>query len=185
MREGITHKSQCLAGSLLIAHPILKDPNFKRTVILMTADSEEEGSLGIVLNRPCSKTLGQLGGEFAFSKLSSVPVFTGGPVNKDQLILAAWQAKSTGFQFHLGLDPEKAADFLGEEDTYVRAYLGYSGWSKGQLKGELKTPTWILSPISPDLFTHDPNQALWRKVLRGKGEEWRLFAEEPENPQDN
>ena len=184
MREGIKSSPQCLAGSLLIAHPILKDPNFKRTVVLMTSDSDE-GALGVVLNRPCGKTLGQLGGEFALSELTSVPVFTGGPVETNQLILAAWQVRTTGFQFHVGLDPEKATALLTEENTHVRAYLGYSGWGKGQLKGELKASTWIVSPIPSDLFTYDPDQTLWRTVLKGKGEEWRLFAEEPEDPQDN
>jgi putative transcriptional regulator len=184
MREGLKSSPHYLAGSLLIAHPVLRDPNFKRTVILMTTDSDE-GSVGMVLNRPYGKTLGQLGSDFALTELMSIPVFTGGPVQTEQLILAAWQVRESGFQFHVGLDPEKATALLHEENTHVRAYLGYSGWGKGQLKGELKKNTWIVSQIPSDLFAYDPDQTLWRNVLKGKGEEWRLFAEEPEDPQDN
>ena len=58
--------------------------------------------MGVVLNRPLDKRLGELGGDFALGPLAGVPLFKGGPVQTEQLILAAWQAQPEGFQLHLG-----------------------------------------------------------------------------------
>ena len=73
-----------LAGSLIVAHPSLLDSHFKRTVVLLTAHSAEEGSLGVVVNRPLFQTLGQYDSELAGSEFSDVPLYEGGPVGADQ-----------------------------------------------------------------------------------------------------
>ena len=99
MRHGTSGNPESLAGSLLVAHPSLRDPNFRRTVILMTTHGED-GAMGVVLNRPLLKRLGQLGGDFALGELSDVPIFSGGPVQTEQLIIAAWKAHASGFQLH-------------------------------------------------------------------------------------
>src|SRR5271157_6456507 len=134
MRESM-HRStkQSLAGSLLLAHPVLRDPNFRRTAVLMSTHSAE-GAMGVVLNRPLGKRLGELKGDFALGPLSETPIFTGGPVQTDQLILAAWHSSGDMFQLHFGIDPEKAIQMLADESTRLRAYLGDSGWSAGQLE---------------------------------------------------
>ena len=56
MRERIASKGQSLAGSLLLAHPVLRDPNFRRTAVLMSTHGPE-GAMGVVLNRPLGKRL--------------------------------------------------------------------------------------------------------------------------------
>src|SRR5580692_10119257 len=137
MREIIRGTEESLAGSLLLAHPVLRDPNFRRTAVLMSTHGPE-GAMGVVLNRPLGKRLGELKGDFALGPLSSTPIFTGGPVQTEQLILAAWQAREDAFQLHFGIDPDKAAEMLKDEATRLRAYLGYSAWSKGQLPKELQ-----------------------------------------------
>lgn len=185
MRERIHGpKATSLAGSLLLAHPALRDANFRRTVVLMTADGAE-GAMGVVLNRPLYKKMGELGGDFALGPLASTPLFKGGPVQTEQLILAAWQIQSHGFQLHLGIDPEKAGSLLGDDTTHVRAFFGYAGWSAGQLKNELKQNTWIIAEPPSDLFTQPGDLSLWRNVLREKGAEWRLLADEPDDPDYN
>src|ERR1043165_4098102 len=88
---------ETFAGSLLLAHPAMRDPNFRHSVVLMSAHSSE-GAMGVVLNRPLGKRLGQLSGDFALGALASVPLFTGGPVNNEQLVLAAWQVRGDGFR---------------------------------------------------------------------------------------
>ena len=91
--------------------------------------------MGVVLyNRvpSASRTPRRAEGDFALGPLSSTPIFTGGPVQTDQIILAAWQARDDSFQLHFGIDPTKAAEMLTDESTRLRAYLGYSGWSAGQ-----------------------------------------------------
>jgi len=184
MRERRKSTKQSIAGSLLLAHPVMKDPNFRRSVILMSAHGAD-GAMGIVMNRPLGKRLGELNGEFALGALAGVPVFTGGPVQPKQLLLVAWQGREDGFQLHFGIEPEKAGQLLEEEGTQVRAYLGYSGWSKGQLENELKQNTWIVTDIPGDLLAQPQDTSLWSKVLANLGEEWRLLAGEPEDTSRN
>ncbi len=184
MRERRRAAEKSLAGSLLLAHPALSDPNFRRTVILMTEDSGE-GSMGVVLNRPLGKNLGSLGGEFALGSLAGVPAFRGGPVHPEQLILAAWTVQAHGFNLHFGIEPDKADQFLSVEGTHIRAFFGYSGWSAGQLKNELKHQTWVVTAPPEDLFSQPSDAKLWGTVLGREGDQWRLLAGEPEEPGAN
>lgn len=173
-------KLKNLVGSLLLAHPALRDPNFRRTVILMSAHSNE-GAMGVVLNRPAGKRLGELNGDFSLGPLAGVPVFRGGPVETQQLILAAWQPHDDGFKLFFGIEPDKAAQLATEQGTHLRAFLGYSGWSGGQLEGELKQNTWVISAVPPDLLNQTQDDGLWRSVLGGMSNEWRLLANEPDD----
>jgi putative transcriptional regulator len=185
MRERRKVSKETLAGSLLLAHPAMRDKNFRRSVILMSAHTAESGAMGVVLNRPLGKRLGELSGEFALSPLASVPLFTGGPVKTDQLVLAAWQTRPDGFRLHFGIEPDKALQLLAEEGTHVRGFLGYSGWSAGQLEKEMKLHTWIVADVPEDLLTHTQDDSLWRTVLGREGAEWRLLADEPDSPELN
>jgi putative transcriptional regulator len=144
-----------------------------------------EGAMGVVLNRPLGKRLGELKGDFALGPLSDTPIYTGGPVQTEQLILAAWQAREDAFQLHFGIDPDKAVQMLSDESTRLRAYLGYSGWSAGQLENELESGTWIVASPPPDLFERPMKEALWRSLLTDEGDEWRLIVDEPEDPGKN
>ena len=184
MRERRKLSRDTLAGSLLLAHPAMKDPNFRRSVVLMSAHNAE-GAMGVVLNRPLGKRLGELSGEFALGRLASVPLYTGGPVQNDQLVLAAWQTRADGFRLHFGIEPDRAIALLDEEGTHVRGFLGYSGWSAGQLENEMKLRTWIVADVPEDLLTHTQDDTLWRTVLGREGAEWRLLADEPERPELN
>jgi putative transcriptional regulator len=184
MRERRLTKKETLAGSLLLAHPAMRDPNFRRCVVLMSVHNAE-GAMGVVLNRPLGKRLGELSGDFALGPLASVPLFNGGPVQTDQLVLAAWQVQSDGFRLHFGIDPDKAQILLAEEGTHIRGFMGYSGWSAGQLENEMQQRTWIVAEVPEDLLTHSQDEGLWKTVLGREGAEWRLLAEEPENPDLN
>ena len=141
--------------------------------------------MGVVLNRPIGKRLGELNGEFALGTLAGVPLFRGGPVQTKQLLLAAWQPQPDGFRLHFGIEPDKAIQLLAEDDTTVRAFLGYSGWSAGQLETEMSQHTWIVADVPEDLLTQAQDDSLWRTVLGRAGPEWRLLAGEPENPEQN
>lgn len=184
MREKTETTRETLSGSLLLAHPTMKDPNFRRSVVLMSAHSEE-GAMGVVLNRPIGKRLGELSGDFALGPLAGVPLFKGGPVETKQLVLAAWQTRDDGFRLHFGIEPDKALQLMSEADTHVRGFLGYSGWSAGQLEVEMQQRTWVVVEVPEDLLTHSQDESLWRTVLGREGDKWRLFAEEPEDPEVN
>jgi putative transcriptional regulator len=184
MRERRKLSRDTLAGSLLLAHPAMKDPNFRRSVVLMSAHNAE-GAMGVVLNRPLDKRLGELSGDFALGPLAGVPLFNGGPVQTEQLVLAAWQTRDDGFRLHFGIEPERAIQLLDEEGTHVRGFLGYSGWSAGQLENEMKLHTWVVAEVPEDLLIHAQDESLWRTVLSREGAEWHLLAGEPEDPEVN
>jgi putative transcriptional regulator len=184
MREQRKMSRDTLAGSLLLAHPAMKDPNFRRSVVLMSAHNAE-GAMGVVLNRPLGRKLGEVSGDFALGPLAGVPLFSGGPVQTEQLVLAAWQTRSDGFRLHFGIEPDKALQLIAEDDTHVRGFLGYSGWSAGQLENEMRLRTWVVADVPEDLLTHAQDESLWREVLGREGAEWRLLAGEPDDPELN
>jgi putative transcriptional regulator len=175
-----------LAGSLLLAHPAMRDPNFRRSVVLLSSHGND-GAMGVVLNRPLGKRLGDLNARFAAGPLAAVPVYEGGPVQTKQLLLAAWQPDllATGYRLYFGIDVEKAEVLKEEEGVRLRAFLGYSGWSKGQLENELRHNTWVVTPASPALLEQAEGQGLWRSILSGLSPEWKLMADEPEDPGSN
>ena len=175
-----------MAGSLLLAHPAMRDPNFRRTVVLLSAHGDD-GAIGLVLNRPMRKQLGELNGEFAASPLAGVPVYQGGPVQTEQLFLAAWQPDplGDGFKLYFGIDVDKAEALQNENGVRLRAFLGYSGWTKGQLENELQHNTWVVTPVNAGLVEREEGQGLWRTILGGLSPEWKLMAGEPDEPSVN
>lgn len=179
-------QANALAGQLLLAHPAMKDPNFRRAVILMSVHNEE-GAMGVVLNRPMSKQLGELNADFALGPLAGVPIYQGGPVDPRQLIIAAWRwlhTEST-FQMHLGIEPDKATEMLGTPGVTVRAFLGYSGWGKGQLENEMKHRTWFTAPVDSDYLSQRDGPDLWRLIVGSLDPELRVLADEPDDPTVN
>ncbi|MBL9214570.1 MAG: YqgE/AlgH family protein [Opitutaceae bacterium] len=187
MKERRTARKQDgLAGQLLLAHPVLRDPNFRRTVILMSAHSDS-GAMGVVLNRPLHRQLGELNADFALGPLAGVPLYAGGPVEPEQLILVSWQWLQTesAFQLHFGIEPDKASELIGMPGLTLRGFLGYSGWAKGQLENEMRHDTWIVSPVEGDLLERTDGIALWRSILGSIDPELKLLADEPEDPTVN
>ncbi len=175
-----------LAGSLLLAHPKLRDTNFGRTVILLSLHNSE-GAMGVVLNRPMDKKLGELGTELAAGALADVPLYQGGPVSPEQLILVAWEADPAegNVKLYFGIDPEKLIALKEERDVQVRGFLGYSGWSAGQLETEMLRESWLVAPVSPELVSGLEGPALWRAVVGAISPHWRLIANEPDEPERN
>lgn len=174
------------AGQLLLAHPVMRDSNFKRAVILLSAHSAE-GAMGVVLNRPLGKQLAELNTAFAFGPLAGVPLYCGGPVEPEQLIIVSWQwlQKENAFQLHFGIDPEKAAELIGTPGLTVRAFLGYAGWSRGQLENEMKQDTWFVTTVEGGQLEQADGVALWRNILGGLDPELKFLANEPEDPSVN
>ena len=187
MKERRTAKKHdSLAGQLLLAHPALREPSFSRTVILLSAHNSE-GAMRVVLNRPLDKQLGELNTDFAHSPLAGVPVYAGGPVGPEQLIIVTWQwlEADHAFQLHFGLEPDKAAELVGTAGVTLRAFLGYAGWERGQLERELKHDTWLVTTVEGEIMGKSDGTALSRQILGGIDPELKLLAEEPEDPTVN
>jgi len=175
--------TRSLAGQLLLASPAMRDPNFRRTVILMSAH-DPDGALGAVLNRPLGKELGSLNPEFALGPLAHIPLYSGGPVEQAKLILTAWRWRDEAgeFQLNFGLDPARAAEMVGQPGTTVRGFLGYAGWGKGQLENEMRRETWIVAPTEHYNLESTEGTGLWRMILGSLGPDLKLLADEPDDP---
>ena len=178
-----------LRGRLLIASPALVDPNFARTVVLIT-EHGPEGAMGVVLNRPSETEVGDVAPELADVVVEGEPVFIGGPVQPQALVVLAEFSDSRAAAWIIAEDVGfVAADTdYGELSEVVRrgrVYAGYSGWDAGQLEAELAEEAWIVEPPLPaELFPDDP-LALWQDVLARKGGQFALIAKMPEDPSLN
>ena len=184
--HGQSNEEQHLAGSLLLAHPSLLDPHFKRAVVLLTAHTGE-GSLGVIVNRPLHQTLGQYDSELAGSEFGDVPLYEGGPVAGDQMILVAWKwsGEDGTFKLYFGIDEAKARQILRDDpDFELRGFIGHAGWGEGQLEGEIETDSWVVSPLNP-YIENEAGDPAWRAILSQVGPEMRLLAEEPDDPSVN
>ena len=180
--------AQVVAGSLLVAHPDLSDQNFRRAVVLVSAHTREDGALGVILNRPLERTLGEVHGEFAFGPLAGVKLYRGGPVSPEQMLLSAWQwnAEEGIFRLHFGISKEKAEELLqNEPGTEVRGFLGYAGWTGGQLEGELKEKAWVIASIEQPVFEKEEGEGLWKNLLGRVKPELRFRADAPDDPSVN
>lgn len=158
------------SGMLLVANPGLKDPNFEKSVVLLSAHESNEGALGVVINKPLQRKLGEFVDEFNGSVLSEVDIYLGGPVHQNQLILAGWQWSESmnDFRLYFGISQEKAIALL-EEETHIeiRGYLGFAGWDIGQLEGEIEGNSWYKTSVDPASLIHAKSPiALWREMVR-------------------
>ena len=169
-----------LTGSLLVAVPTLLDPNFRRTIIFLTRHETKEGALGVILNRPQGRTLGEL--TESPDDLKEVPVFEGGPVEQQQLLLARILLIENGARFESFAreESESMSDNRG-----FRAFTGYAGWSAGQLETEISEKSWLILPPSTALLaaveTPEEGAARWRGIMRELGPLYRLLAEAPDD----
>ncbi|HEX9885556.1 MAG TPA: YqgE/AlgH family protein [Longimicrobiales bacterium] len=179
---------ESLRGRLLISSGGLFDPNFRHTVVLV-GEHNQEGALGVVLNRPLAATV-----EEAIPALGSLvgpgePLFEGGPVQPSAAVLLAELAHpeladilvfgTVGF-----LVGEVSAD-VRPGIRRARVFAGYSGWGPGQLEAEMAMDSWILDPArEEDVFTDAPD-ALWSRVLQRKGPEYRRLSRMPFDPTMN
>lgn len=187
MRD-IDNSTSGLSGTLLIAHPTLQDPNFKHTVVLLSMHTEEDGALGVVLNRPLNKSLGDVQTQSTSSLLKDIPIYQGGPVEADRMILAAWkwiEAESV-FRLYFGLTEDRLEEMvLTDPDIEARGFLGYSGWGEGQLEGEIAEDSWMVSPIDGGALQSVDGDELWRSILGKTSPEIGFMADFPDDPSVN
>jgi putative transcriptional regulator len=174
-------------GQILVSEPFLNDPNFRRSVVLLTG-VDAEGAFGFILNHPLQAALGDFLPELADF---AIPVYNGGPVSTDNLYFIHRCSEL----IHDGVELMEDV-FLGGNIENLKAgllkgtiapenllfFIGYSGWSPGQLEGELDEKSWILADLGPiDIFKNH-SESLWREILLESGGESRIWAHAPEDP---
>ncbi|MEO6916699.1 MAG: YqgE/AlgH family protein [Chitinophagaceae bacterium] len=177
-------------GVLLIADPFLKDPNFKRTVVFL-CEHQDEGSFGFVLNRQYQYMLADLVNGL---EDLAIPVFYGGPVQIDTVHFLHQDPERIpgGFKvvddIYWGGNFETAIALIraGELDlAKIRFYVGYSGWSKGQLVEEMKEKSWLTVAATRKLIFQKDSNEIWKLALRLMGGEYEMMINYPIDPRLN
>lgn len=179
------------AGKLLISEPFLNDPNFKRSVILM-ADHNEEGTLGFILNQPSLLLLKDLVPDLW---QADFPLFIGGPVEVDTIhfIHRCYDKLNSGEEIANGIywgGNFETLKILVNNNSLnhdeVKFFLGYSGWSIGQLEEEIKENTWIVSDqFDQDIVFSQNEEQLWRDVIINLGPKYAHVSNFPSDPSLN
>jgi putative transcriptional regulator len=183
MRESGSEKPLNLAGSLLVAHPNMLDPNFRRTVLFISAHDADDGAIGVIINRPLDKNVSDLVTEKPPENLAEVPVFFGGPVGNNQLMLAAFEWHKGG-GLKLNHQVLNALDPVADGPA-VRAFLGYAGWSAGQLEAEMKQKAWIVQKPTQAALKSERLSRLWFDIMNQLGPWYRMLAAAPDDPSLN
>jgi putative transcriptional regulator len=180
---------ESVRGQLLIAGPALLDPNFWRTVVLVV-EHNEDGALGLVLNRPSETSVGDAVTELDELLDREEQLFIGGPVQPSAVIvLAQFEDPGDGALIAFEDVGVVGAGSSPEELTVgvrqARAFVGHAGWGPGQLDAELEREDWILDPAGlGDAFSSEPRE-LWQSVLTRKGGSYALVARMPADPSSN
>jgi putative transcriptional regulator len=174
---------ESLAGKLLVSSPVLFDPNFRRTVVLI-AHHDEEGAMGVILTRPTDVRVAEVHAELAELPAGEI-IYSGGPVQPDTLIVLLEFADTDDAETPIVGTVAFLPPDLPLEDaraSRARVFAGYAGWGAGQLEAEMEEQSWIVVPAEPDdVFADDPDE-LWRTVLHRKGGKFSLIASMPFDP---
>jgi putative transcriptional regulator len=177
-------------GTILIANPFLKDPNFVRTVIFL-CEHQEEGTFGFVVNKLFPKTLDELLSDLDEYK---APVYYGGPVQRDTLhFLHQYPDLIPGGQkvfdnVYWGGNFESLVVNIKNHNIdfdKIKFFIGYSGWAAGQLDEEMEEKSWLTVKATERLIFHENPDEVWKDALRELGGEYEMMINFPTDPQLN
>jgi putative transcriptional regulator len=176
-----------LSGQLLVAHPNLRDPNFRRTVLFLSSHDREEGAHGLVINRPTNKNLTDFLPDLELNSLGKIPVYFGGPVGTHELTIVSfdWTGGEAKMTFHSQLSSNLPEDILSSNPKPLRAFVGYAGWTGGQLESELQQSAWIIHPSTESILKGATNEHTWVELMRDFGPAYYLLAMAPDDPSLN
>lgn len=176
-------------GKLLIAEPFLGDPNFERSVVLL-CEHNENGSFGFVLNQLTNLKLEDV----IDNVYADFPLFLGGPVEQNTLhfihrlgnIIEGTVDIGNGIYWTGDFDSVRSLLNIGKiKENDIRLFIGYSGWGEGQLEGEMKRDSWIVSETDADFIFDTPTNQFWRSVLKRMGGEYKVLSNYPTDPRLN
>jgi putative transcriptional regulator len=178
------------AGRLLVATPLLLDPNFERSVVLLL-DVDENGALGVVLNRPSTVPVADVLPEWGEVAGAPGVLFQGGPVSTDSALAVGGLPPELGEEpvgfrrlyDDIGIiDLDAPTEVVGPALTGLRVFAGYAGWGEEQLVEEVRSGSWYVVDSDPgDLFGRDP-EGLWMRVLRRQPGELAWVSTRPLDP---
>jgi putative transcriptional regulator len=165
----------------------MRDPNFRRTILLLSMYDTENGAFGLVINRPTNKKLSDYVTDTKRELLEDVPVYIGGPVGSNELTIVSfrWEAAAgqITIQSHLSLD--QVEEVKAANPGTLRAFRGYAGWSAGQLESELQQSAWLIHPPTKEVWDAADDEQAWYRLVSSLGPAYRLLALAPDDPSLN
>lgn len=174
----------------MLSEPYLADPNFERTTVLLT-EHNDAGTVGFILNKPSDSRVGEIMEDL---KGLDSRIFIGGPVEQDTLhYIHRIATLDDAIEIQPGLFWGGNFDqLISMVDTHqvlitdIKFFLGYSGWSPGQLDEELKIESWIVSDLTSEqlVFETDPEH-MWKQAMRDLGGRFTIYSNYPADPRMN
>ena len=165
-------QNQPANGLFLIAKPTLTDPNFTRTVVLVT-HADDASTVGVIINRPTSLKLADMlqGGQHPIHNYRH-PVYFGGPVMR-QVVVSLFRSEKPPEHaaFHvlktiyLTMHPDNIASLLADPKARYRLYVGFSGWAPRQLESEFTRDGWFVLPADEATLFRDKTDGLWEELV--------------------
>jgi putative transcriptional regulator len=177
-------------GRLLLSEPYLADPNFERTVILLT-EHNEEGSVGFILNKPSESHVSEVMDDL---RGMDAQIYIGGPVQQDTLhFIHRYGDLEDAIELENGIywggNFEQLLTLIDNQKlsvTEIKFFLGYSGWSPDQLQEELTLNSWIVSDrVSQELIFETLPDQMWKKALQELGGRFSVYSNYPADPRMN
>ena len=180
-------------GTILISEPFLDDPNFERTVVLLTQYDKNEGAVGFILNKKTELLLSDL---VANSNESyQIPIYFGGPVSTDTLFFIYQNDTALitdtvliGNNLHWGGDFDQFIAMINAEQIkldQIKLFLGYSGWDQHQLENEISQKAWYTYHFDEKVVIASNPNTMWRDVLQKKGGKYKMISNYPIDPKLN
>ncbi|NLG55617.1 MAG: YqgE/AlgH family protein [Rhodococcus sp.] len=175
-------------GSLLVAATTLLDPTFRRTVVYVI-EHNEGGSLGVVLNRPSEQPVHSVLPNWAPLAAHPSTLYSGGPVKDDSALCLATVRPGVDASMMEGVrrihgrvvlvDLSAEPELIAPMVTGLRFFVGYSGWTLGQLDGELDNDDWLVISALPEDVVSPPQRDMWAAVLRRQPLPLAMLATHP------
>ncbi|MEO8204566.1 MAG: YqgE/AlgH family protein [Chthoniobacterales bacterium] len=175
--------SNNFTGTLLVAHPSLLDLHFRRSIVYISHHDSEDGALGLILNRPTGNTVEDLSHKGGPDFLLPVPVFEGGPVQKEGILVVSlqWREVAEEVAFVKIDDLDDMEKLTSTQKQHLRAFQGYAGWSKGQIESEIAQKAWIVMKPQQNAILSGNTDETWKKIMRGLGPIYHLLSEAPDD----
>ena len=176
-------------GIILISEPILQDYYFRQSVVLL-AEHNEDGSFGIIINKPLDTKLNEVLPDFPDYNMK---VYLGGPVSTENLYFIHTHPEiPKSLRILPGLfwggDIDTIRDMIQAgkaTENDLRFFVGYAGWHPKQLDREISEKSWVLSQTTvKNIITKKP-EALWSNYIKNMGKDYAIWANFPADPSSN
>ncbi len=184
----MTHKLQPSQGRLLISEPALRDFYFGKSVVLLVEHSKEDGTFGLIINKPVHLKLNEVVKDFPNIDF---PLYLGGPVHPERL----FYLHTLGDQIpgsiqvfdnlYWGGDIKKLMELIDLKlvgPSQVKFFIGYAGWEPGQLDREMGENSWIVTQGTLNCILADNPENLWGSTLKKMGNDYAIWANFPSDP---